>query len=454
MNKKILTYLFAGLITAAAFTACGKQQSGETQNAPLNSYAPVTAAQKACSENVSDTWFNEDDMQKIKDLMFCGYRHMKISDFQKKVWEMTDTAEYRELLDRLSKDEGLYEMRDSDETADFLFYVLEPLTAEKWRTRTYSGSAKSDFLDWEDNAVLEYTFTLTILNDDIMVKDYYDTRAGVKDALKDILRNRTKEELQNETLMSAEIEAYANEILSYMQTPELSVDIEFKYFPLSAEEEQQVFVCGNEKEVRRYSNGTEEDYRSLLALKNPNYRNLPIADFNRALLEWTNENYERMERIDEDLRLNDYQVPLTSEEMSFLKLTVFLSGMENGKAVQGLYTGKQPSAPYYDEYLPQKTAAENGTAAWCDLYYRFSYTVSDTETVTVGERDSRIEGMINAVRSFWNETDIESLMKMSDNDIAKELKKIAAEYSSEYIVITPDEQIHFEKTDERSVLLF
>ena len=39
-----------------------------------------------------------------------------------------------------------------------------------------------------------------------------------------------------------------------------------------------------------------------------------------------------MERIDEDTKFNDFSVTLTAEELSFVKLTVFLSGMENGKS--------------------------------------------------------------------------------------------------------------------------
>lgn len=46
-----------------------------------------------------------------------------------------------------------------------------------------------------------------------------------------------------------------------------------------------------------------------------------------------NENYERMERISEDTGWNNFHVTLTDEELSFVKLTVFLSGMENGKTI-------------------------------------------------------------------------------------------------------------------------
>lgn len=106
------------------------------------------------------------------------------------------------------------------------------------------------------------------------------------------------------------------------------------------------------------------------------YENMPLADFNSVFLDWTNENSERMERVSEDAGWNDFQVALTDEELSFVKLTVFLSGMENGKVIQSSYAG-QPINPYYGEELPQKTASKNGVAAWCNLYYRFSYNISD-----------------------------------------------------------------------------
>lgn len=101
------------------------------------------------------------------------------------------------LLERFFKDKALQQIKDCDKIASFLFYVLGALTAENWQTRDYSGAAVSDFPFPTDNAVLEYSYTLTILDaDKIMGKDYNDTCLGVKDALNDILRNRIKEELQ------------------------------------------------------------------------------------------------------------------------------------------------------------------------------------------------------------------------------------------------------------------
>ena len=126
--------------------------------------------------------------------------------------------------------------------------------------------------------------------------------------------------------------------------------------------------------------------------------------------------------------------------------------MENGKAIQSSYAG-EPISPYYEEELSQKIAGKNGMAAWCGLYYQFSYSILDIETVTVGERDCQIEGMINAIHAFWNNTDIEKLLKMSESDIVQELENMAETYSTDYVTITTDkERIHFECMDEREYM--
>ena len=441
--KKYLSIIFAVLIFAGVPIGCSGQSGGAEQGTVSNTNG-FTSTQEP--EDMPDDSFSKEEYQMLRALQFDDYRHMTVSEFQNKVWEMTDTPEYTELLERFFKSETLYQMKDSDETASFLFYILEPLTAENWKTRTYSGAAASDFPVWEDSATLEYTYTLTILAADrVMVKDYNDMRLNVKVALNDILCNRTKVELQNETFMLTELKTYVDEMLTYLQTPEVGIAIEYAYFPLSAENDDHVneYLDGN-VEQRRYPNGTEEDYRTLLALKTPGYEKLPLADFNDALLEWTNENPEEMDRISEDTGWNDFQVILTDEELSFVKLTVFLSGMENGKAIQSSYAGELIN-PYYEEELPQKTVSKNGAAAWCSLYYQFSYSISDAETVTVGERDRQIEGMINAIHAFWNNTDIENILKMSEGDIVQELEKLAAAYRTDHVIITiNEEQVHFE----------
>jgi len=450
--KKYLSLVLATLLIMSV-AGCVGQTNTSKQSVVSDTN---TSASTPKSEDIPDDSFSKEDYEKLLVLQFDDYQHMTVSEFQDKVWEMTDTPEYMELLGRFSKSEALYQMKDSDETAGFLFYILEPLTAENWKTRSYSGAAVSDLPAPAENAKMEYTYTLTILApDSVMVKDYNDMRLGVKDALDDILRNRTKEELQNETFMLTELKTYVDEILADLQTPEVSIAIEYAYFPLPAENDNHTNAYqADNAEQRRYPNGTEEDYQSLLTLRTPNYQNMSIVAFNSSLLEWANEDTERSERIDEDTKLNDFPVSLTAEDISFIKWTVYLSGMENGKTIQSIYTGTEPNRPYYGEYLSEKTVTGCSDVARCSLYYQFSYSISDVETVTVGERDRQIEGMINAVQTFWSDTDVESVLKMSEKDILAELEKDAATYSTEHVAITIDKEcIHFECMDERQYMM-
>ena len=206
-----------------------------------------------------------------------------------------------------------------------------------------------------------------------------------------------------------------------------------------------------EQERREYPNGTEEDYRSLLELKTADYQSRSVADFNMDLLEWANESYERMERINIDIAQQDFSVNLDSDELSFVALTTWLSGVENGKYVQSINTGRKEEDPGYNQYLPSKTAEENGYNAWCDLFYQFSYHIADKETLTVGERDYCIGSMMNGIRDFWNETDLEEMLSMTKDDVISKLKEIAEEYSNDDISITiHEDSVGFEKMDERN----
>jgi len=453
--KKYLLIILAALLSVSIFTGYTRRRNPPKQNSVSDTRIPVTAPGPG---KMPDYSFSQDDYQRLLALRLDGYEDMTVSDFQMQVWKLTDTAEYRDLLERFTQSKTLFEWKDTDETASFMFYVLEPLTAEKWQSRDYSGYADSGFSQSKDHAMLEYVFTLTILSPDTLtIRDYNSTRLNIISGMQDIIKSKTREELQDENAdsMLAALQTDTDNLIEQLQTEKIGISIDYAYFPLSAQNnnnENKRPQDGGTQEMRSYSNGTEEDYRSLLTLKTADYQKIPLMDFNNALLEWTNENHQSMERISEDTGWNDFQVILNNEELSFVKFTVFLSGMENGKAIQSVFAG-QPISPYYDEKLPQRTTEENGIAAWCSLYYQFSYSISDTETITVGERDRQIKGMINAVQTFWNDTDLESMLKMNKNDIVKELEKIAAAHSSSHITITINEkQVHFECMDERKIL--
>jgi len=444
--EKYLSIILAVLVVASVLTGCAGRANAPEQSVVSNTDAPASTLEK---EDIPDDSFSKEDYQKVLALQFDDYRHMTITEFQNKVWEMTDTPEYSEFLNRLSKDEALYALRDSDETAAFIYYVLEPLTKEKWQSHTYSGVVSSDFPAGQDIARLEYTYTLTILAaDKVKVKDYCDTQVGVKDAMNSMMLNRMKEELQSEEYMLAELKTFVDGILPYFQTPELTVAIEYAYFPLSTEAENgQGTGSDNDvnQEQRTTPNGTESDYRSLLALKTPDYQDMSLVEFNAALLAWADEDYERMERIDEDKRFDDFKVSLSEDERSFVEWTVFLSGKENGQAVRSTCTGAPENDPWHDQYLPARFGASGGRSGYCSLYYQFSWHISDKETATVGGRDRQISSMMKAVLDFWNETDTEELLEMSETDIVAKLQEIAGAYSTSNITITTSEKdVQFE----------
>ena len=509
--------------------------------------------------------FSEEEYEKLLALQFEGYENMSISEYQNKVWEMTDTKDYRDLLNRLSEDSMLYETRDIDETASFLYNILEPLTAEKWQERDFSGYTVNEFNGYNsgtlDNAVFEYVFILFIKDaDKLTVGEYNNTRLGIRSELVNILQDKSQDDLKSEDIMNELLSLEINDIMEKWSSDKLEVYIDYSFMPMmdyneevqnSIQEEldeelasykpfgltynydssigeyrmyykgkevrgifdevKEIWISAHQgiglgiydddaielyavyeegelvglrkatveeqaelssqrrqatsewrrinelnysdEEIRKYPNGTEKDYDSLLELKTPDYQNLTVADFNMGLLEWANENYDRMERISIDIGRNDFKVSFTDEELLFIKLTTFLSGMENGKYVQSSYTGRSEEDVICDQYLPEKISDEkNGFSAWCDLYYQFSYHITDKKILTIGERDRIIGGMMYDIEDFWNKTDIEDLLKMSKNDVVEKLSEIAEKYSDNNITITVrNDQISFEKMDEREI---
>ena len=444
--KKYLTIILATLFTMSVFTGCARRSSSPEQSNVSTTNSPITTSEPG---EMPDNSFSKEEYQKLLALQLDGYEDMTVSDYRNHIAKLTDTAEYRDLLERFWKSQILYGVKDTDGTASFLFYVL-PLAGDEWETQNFSEEVRTS--NTADNTRLEYSFSLTILDaDTLTIREYNATRLNVIKGMQDILGDKTVEELQNTNSILADIQSDTDNLIKQLETEKMEISIEYAYFPApiqGIDKENSQSQEGSEQETREYSNGTEEDYRSLLTLKTPDYQNTPIKDFNTSLLAWANENRERMERIDEDTKFNDFSVTLTAEELSFVKLTVFLSGMENGKAIQSSYTETELN-PYYGEYLPEKITSGSLDVARCNLYYQFSYRIS--ETVTVGERDRQIENMINAVQTFWGDMDVESALKMSESDIVKKLEDIAATYTTDHITITINkEQIHFERMDERA----
>lgn len=182
------------------------------------------------------------------------------------------------------------------------------------------------------------------------------------------------------------------------------------------------------------------------------YQSRTLADFNADLLEWANQDYDRMERVALDTAWNDFAVSLTPEELSFVTLTVNYSGSENAALIKSSRTGEPKEDIGFSDSLPEKTLEKEGqTVVWCSLYYQGSYHITDDSRMTVGERDRCVGGVISDIQKYWDETSLDELLTMSKQDILAKLEGIAAQYSNDLITISiiPD-QVSFDVMNERS----
>lgn len=208
------------------------------------------------------------------------------------------------------------------------------------------------------------------------------------------------------------------------------------------------------EETREFPCATRADYDAMLSLKTADYAETTLEEFNRRLLDWANANEDAYDRINCDVIWNNYTADLTEEERAFVALTCRHSGTENGMMIRALHTGKAEQDPGFAASLPERTIERDGIVmAWCDLYYDVSYHISDKSAVTVGERDACVGGMLRAISTFWQDTDMEDLLTMTEEDVAARFNAWASECSTEGVTFLPitADNIQFESMDERSV---
>ncbi len=415
----------------------------------------VLVAAENTAATIPNTAFTDEAYGKLLALRFDGYKDMSIAEFQEKVWRATDTAEYPPLLERFHEDIQLAELKDTNDIAAFLHYELFPLIAEGWKVWSFDGHASSAYEDADRNAEFGYYCSLSVLNaDQVTVREYSKTRQGVLSELSAFFGKQTKEELQDEQGIRNTFDALAESLAKKWSSENLSISVEYFFTPLVLHDDSQSLSSGDDlsEEKRRYPNATKEDYASLLVLMTPNYLQRKVSDFNAALLDWGNEDFDRTERIAEDASLNDYQVELSAEERSFVALTSTLSGEENFRMIQSLNTGKPEQDPWHGGVNLYKDTGDGNSLAWCNLWYQFPYHIADKQKLTISERDRSVGGMINAIQAFWDETPLDDLLKLTERDVIEKMVSLAEEYSSDLITIKIDEsQVQFEGMDERNL---
>lgn len=446
----VLCLVFAGMLLTGATLASGKEQL----------------------ISIPGTAFTEQDYDKLIALQLKNYQNMTVAEYQNRVWTLTDTKEYMALLERFCMDEQLEKMRDTNETASFLFNVLTPLTAENWKTQRFGGSVSTGGSadGVVSDAQLEYELTLTILDaNQLTVGKYMEAEKGIQKEITKFLQKYSREELRDEKKMNKAILSKTDSLIKKWSTKTLKTAINYYYIPLekdswSEQPSTDSDMEGNQEDtsaqrrIEAYGSdqpGTKEDYQALMKLKTEDYQSQPVADFNTRLLDWANEHNESWDRILMDTVLNEFEVSLSPQERSFVTLSVYRSGAENGEQVKSHYTKKPKKDSGFSKDMQEKTitreGSEPGQTAWCTLYYQATYHIEDENRLTVGERDRCVGGAISEIQKFWDTTEVEQLLTMSQEDVLKKLKSITKQYSNDLIQITiVPEQVAFEKADEYS----
>ncbi|MDE7283313.1 MAG: M56 family metallopeptidase [Lachnospiraceae bacterium] len=206
------------------------------------------------SAEIPDADFTDEEYDKLRALQFTGYEGMSVSEYQNKVWELTDTVEYRNLLERFSKSEKLYGMKDSDETAYFLFYILNPLTAEGWQSKEFGGYAAADYPKASNNATIEYLLTLEILDaDELTVGEYDVSRRIAVEELNHILDGMTTSDLRDAEYMQTFIDEAIDNITYMAEAGRVNVEIQYEFTPLGelAIEDMEEYQKERQKEMER-----------------------------------------------------------------------------------------------------------------------------------------------------------------------------------------------------------
>lgn len=230
MKKKSTPAVVAAAILVISVTMAFATSAAENKN---------TGKKEGTAASSSDAGFSEQEYKMLLALRLDGCENMTISEYRDKVGKLTDTEQYSDIIDRFFRDETIYARyetmkgTDSKETYDFLYNVFGPVMSGQ-QTICFGGNAVTDFISASENASLEYTATLDILDpDSLPIGEYISARRWIEEEMGNILQGLFVGELRDEEFMKMHIDECIQNITMTCRSDRLHADIEYKYAPLN-----------------------------------------------------------------------------------------------------------------------------------------------------------------------------------------------------------------------------
>lgn len=209
--------------------------------------------------------FSEEEWDMLRALQLDGFMDMTVEAYREQIEQMVDAPEYHSLLERCTQSEALYEKKDEDETAAFVFYILTPLTAEHWQTREFGGTIESIMGDsiaivpedaemeekaservdsgLVDRAIFEYFLQLTIVDPSVLtVREYQEARQGTEEDLAAFFSGQSVAMLSNarQVEMERRLKEEVSRITRKWSGDALRVTATYWFLPFSLFSEEEI----------------------------------------------------------------------------------------------------------------------------------------------------------------------------------------------------------------------
>lgn len=272
---------------------------------------------------------------------------------------------------------------------------------------------------------------------------------AIMDCIKETLDKKTPEQLADETAIK---DATVKELINKYSTDSFKLNVDLIYRAdtsfIPTDSDPQLTM------EERGSIGQDKDYQLLLSLKTKGYRDKSVSEFLQDYIELAQNPHfkEACTNVFRDIFLNDVQVDISDEDITFLKTTFEATSQEF--IAQYHYSNELPTLRYSIE--EQKNEVFNGSNIIVfdlNVDYDISYAVLNDTELTVAERDNILINIQKDIQKFIDDKTEDELIN-SKQELEKKANELEEKYSNNKIKIKINiisYQVHDERDDIKSL---